>query len=241
MASSSSLFILFTITIQCLILALAPQTQAQAPTAPAGPINLTQILEKGGQFTTFMRLLNSTQVSSQVNSQIKTSSEGMTIFAPSDNAFNNLKPGTLNGLSLQEQIELVLYHVLPKYYSMVNFQTVSNPVRTQASDQGGKPFGLNFTTTSNQVNISTGIVETQLNNALRQEFPLGVYQVDQVLLPNELFGTKTPSATSPSSEDPADAKAPGTKSGGKGDNSGSNNIGFSTIFGFGLVLMGIMF
>ena len=48
----------------------------------------------------------------------------MTVFAPTDNAFQNLKPRTLNGLSVQEQVQLVLYHVLPKFYNFENFATV---------------------------------------------------------------------------------------------------------------------
>ncbi|KAI3935318.1 hypothetical protein MKW92_053401 [Papaver armeniacum] len=128
-------------------------------------------------------MLTTTQVSSQIYNQLNSSDHGMTVFAPTDNAFNNLKPGTLNGLSTQEQVELVLSHVFPKYYSLVMFETASNPVRTQATGQGGGAFGLNFTTSANQVNVSSGMVDVILNNALRQEFPLSVYQVDKVLSP----------------------------------------------------------
>lgn len=78
-------------------------TVAPAPEA-AGPLNLTGILEKGGQYETFIRLLKSTQVGGQIESQLNNSFNGLTILAPTDNAFNNLKSGTLNGLSSQEQV-----------------------------------------------------------------------------------------------------------------------------------------
>lgn len=83
-------------------------------------------------------------------------------------------------------------------------------MRTQASEKEGS-WGLNFAGQGNQVNVSTGVVTTQINNALRQQFPLAVYQVDKVLLPLELFGAKSPSsAPSPksSSKTPSDDKSP---------------------------------
>ncbi|KAK9131913.1 hypothetical protein Scep_011441 [Stephania cephalantha] len=203
----------------CLLLLLL---QAQAQTAPApappGPVNITAILEKGGQFTTLIRLLNTNQIINQLETQLNSSNQGLTIFAPTDNAFTNLKPGTLNNLSTQQQVALLLYHVLPKYYNLASFESVSNPVRTQAGGMDGGEYGLNFTSLgNNQVNVSTGVVETQLNNALRQEFPLAVYQVDKVLLPSDLFGAKSPkSAPSPSGSPVADTNTtPATKPGAK--------------------------
>ncbi|XP_062010583.1 fasciclin-like arabinogalactan protein 13 [Rosa rugosa] len=174
---------------------------AQAQTAPApappGKLNFTGILDKAGQYTTFLRLLTQTQVATQIQSQLNSSTEGLTVLAPTDNAFTNLKAGTLNDLSSQQQVQLVLYHVLPKYYTLASLLTVSNPVRTQSSSQnGGGSYGLNFTGSGgNQVNVSSGAVTTQINNALRQQFPLAVYQVDKVLLPNDLFSDASPAPT----------------------------------------------
>lgn len=178
--------------------------QAPGPASPKGPPNVTAILEKGGQYTTFIRLMKSTQQDTQLNSQLNNSfGNGYTVFAPTDNAFTSLKPGTLNKLSQQEQVSLVQYHVLPQFYSLDSFETASNPVRTQASGSDG-PFSLNITADSNsQVNVSTGLVATRVGTALRDTHPLAVYSVDKVLLPNELFGVKPP-ASAP----PAPAKKP---------------------------------
>ena len=44
---------------------------------------------------------------------LKNSYDGLTFFAPNDNAFTKLKTGTLNGLTDQQKIQLLLYHVLP--------------------------------------------------------------------------------------------------------------------------------
>ncbi|URE08366.1 Fasciclin domain [Musa troglodytarum] len=170
-------------------------TGAVAPGPESAPLNLTGILEKGGQYGTFLRLLKETQVGEQIESQLNNSFNGLTIFAPTDNAFNNLKPGTLNSLTTQEQVSLVLYHVLPRYYTLSTFETTSNPVNTQASGSSGV-YTVNITSSSNQVNVSTGVNETPVNNILHLDFPLAMYSVDKVLLPPELFGAKPP-ATSP--------------------------------------------
>ena len=187
-----------------LALAVVPAALAQAPgpaAAPSGPPNVTAILEKGGQYTTFIRLTKETQQDTQLNSQLNNSfGSGYTVFAPTDNAFNSLKPGTLNKLSQQEQVSLVQYHILPQFYSLDSFETASNPVRTQASGSDG-PYTLNITADSNsQVNVSTGLVATRVGTALRDTQPLAVYSVDKVLLPMELFGAKAPAAAPTASE-----------------------------------------
>ncbi|CAL9213613.1 unnamed protein product [Arabidopsis halleri] len=232
--------------IAAVLLATKATAQPAAPApGPAGPINLTAILEKGGQFTTFIHLLNITQVGSQVNIQVNSSSEGMTVFAPTDNAFQNLKPGTLNQLTPDEQVKLILYHVSPKFYSMDDLLSVSNPVRTQASGRDNGVYGLNFTGQTNQINVSTGYVETRVSNALRQQRPLAVYVVDMVLLPGEMFGEHKLSPIAP---------APKSKSGGVSDDSGSTKKAASPSdksgsgekkvglgFGLGLVVLCLKF
>ncbi|KAL5203503.1 hypothetical protein ABZP36_014455 [Zizania latifolia] len=182
--------------VLCLALAVpAVLGQAAAPpkAAPAGLPNVTAILEKGGVYSTFIRLMKATQQDTQLNSQLNGTSPGFTVFAPTDNAFSNLKAGTLNGLSQQDQVSLVQAHIIPKYYSMDAFETASNPVRTQASGSDG-PYTLNVTATSNiqAINVSTGVVTTTVSNALRTDQPLAVYSVNKVLLPYALFGPKPP-------------------------------------------------
>lgn len=219
------------------------QPAAPAP-GPAGPINISQILEKGGQFNTFIHLLNITQVGSQVNIQVNSSTEGMTVFAPTDNAFQNLKPGTLNKLSADEQVKLILYHISPKYYSMDDLLSVSNPVRTQASGRDNGVYGLNFTGEMNQINVSTGYVETRISNALRQQRPLAVYVVDMVLLPGEMFGEHklSPIAPAPKSSSSGVSDDSTTKkAAAPSDKSGSSEKKFGLGFGLGLVVLCMKF
>ncbi|EYU28950.1 hypothetical protein ABFS82_13G033000 [Erythranthe guttata] len=261
--------ILLSLTTLLLSLFPLPTTHAQSapPPTASGPINITAILEKASQYTTFIRLLNETQAANQINNQVNNSQDGMTVFAPTDNAFNNLPPGSLNKLTNQQQVQLVLYHICPKYYSLESLLTVSNPVRTQASGQDNQVFGLNFTGQGNQVNVSTGVVEVPIYNALRKDPPLAVYQVDKVLLPIEFFpqqskskapapspppsggggggaAAKPPStSTSNPSTNVTAAKAPSTNdpaTNNPGNGSGEMSVGLGLVSGIILLCMGLL-
>ncbi|EPS63113.1 hypothetical protein M569_11675, partial [Genlisea aurea] len=158
--------------------------------APA-PVNVTAILEKAGQFGVLIRLLQTTKVGDQIDTQLGNSNQGLTIFAPSDGAFANLKPGTLNSFTDQQKVELIQFHVLPSYFSASQFQTASDPLRTQAGGSQGS-FPLNVTATGNQVNITTGVTNATVANTIYDDGNLAVYQVDQVLLPLSFFASPPP-------------------------------------------------
>ncbi|KAJ3702341.1 hypothetical protein LUZ61_006046 [Rhynchospora tenuis] len=213
------------------------QPAAPAP-GPAGPLNITAILEKGGQYTSFSRLLKETQLDKQINSQLNNSfSNGYTVFAPTDNAFNNLKSGTLNSLSQQQQVALALYHVLPQYYTTDMFQTASNPVRTQASGSNGV-YTVNITSSTNQVNISTGVDDATITNTLYSSPPLACYSIEKVLLPDDLFGVKPPaSAPTPASKSPKSTADAPSEAAGTTSTTANSAVGtkWSSLAGLGLV------
>ncbi|GJN05730.1 hypothetical protein PR202_ga23391 [Eleusine coracana subsp. coracana] len=177
----------------------APTTPAPAtPTTPAAPApaagttNITGVLAKAGQFNTFIRLLKSTGVAQQIDNQLNSSGNGLTIFAPTDNAFTSLPSGTLNSLSDQDKNALVQFHVLSTLIPMSQFDTVSNPLRTQAGNNSPGQYPLNITAEGQQVNISTGVVNATVDNSLYSGDNLVVYQVNKVLLPSALFGSAAP-------------------------------------------------
>jgi uncharacterized surface protein with fasciclin (FAS1) repeats len=65
------------------------------------------VQEKGGQYSTFMRLMKVMAQDAQVNSQLNGSSnDGYTVFAPTDSAFGGLKAGTLKVLTQREQVTI---------------------------------------------------------------------------------------------------------------------------------------
>ncbi|KAK4849702.1 hypothetical protein QYF36_000044 [Acer negundo] len=179
--------------------ALVPAPPALAP-APAGPTNVTKVLEKASGFSLFIRLLKATTTDAQITHQLNDTNNGMTIFAPSDNAFTSLSSGTLNGLNDQQKVALIQFHVIPSYIPITQFQTVSNPLRTTAGDNSQYKYPLNVTSYStSSVNISTGITNSSVTGTVYTDGQLAIYQVDKVLLPYDLFGVKPPApAPSPS-------------------------------------------
>ncbi|EEF42961.1 fasciclin-like arabinogalactan protein 11 [Ricinus communis] len=190
----SSIFLFLMFVFLC-----CSTSSAQTPSpSPSGPTNITAILEKAGQFTTFIKLMMSTQEASQINTQLNNSNQGLTVFAPPDNAFANLKAGTLNSLTDQEKVQLMQFHILPTFISMSQFQTVSNPLRTQAGNSANGEFPLNVTTSGNQVNVTTGVDTATVANTIYTDGSLAVYQVDKVLLPLDLFSSPAAPAPAPS-------------------------------------------
>ncbi|KAF9680471.1 hypothetical protein SADUNF_Sadunf06G0124500 [Salix dunnii] len=176
---------------------------AQVATSP-GPVDIIKILQKAGHFTVFVRLMQATTEDIELNKEINTTNNGITIFAPSDNAFSSLKAGFLNSLSDEDKTELVKFHVLPAFIASSQFQTVSNPVRTQAGT--GPRVTLNVTTTGNFVNISTGLTNTSLSSTVYTDSQLAIYQVDKVLFPLDIFTPKPPApAPAPVMERPKKA------------------------------------
>ncbi|KAK8711994.1 hypothetical protein V6N13_147248 [Hibiscus sabdariffa] len=202
-----------------------------APTPPVKMDNITSILEKGGQFTTFIKLLKVTQVADQLNNELSTPNpnDGLTIFAPSNDAFSGLKIGTLNSLSDREKFQLVQFHILPTLMSTSQFQTASNPLRTQAGDVEGGKFPLNVTATGNQVNLTTGVVNATVENTVYSDRRIAVYQVDRVLLPLKIFGTTPVPAPAPEVPDKDDSvPSPKASKGADTDSSGAMSLKFDS-------------
>jgi len=204
---------------------LAQKSPAPAPSTDTAPTDIIRILKKAGGFTTLIRLLQTTQVSTQINSQLLNSNGGLTLFAPNDNAFSSLKPGFLNSLSDEQKNKLIQFHLLPTFVSMSNFDTLSNPVRTQAGDDAYR-LGLNVTSSGNQVNMTTGIVNVTVGGTVYTDHQLAVYQVDKVLLPRDFFVAKPPApAPAPEKTKSSKKKSSDKDDGVAGDDdSGAVNV-----------------
>ncbi|QCD84505.1 hypothetical protein DEO72_LG2g4860 [Vigna unguiculata] len=215
----------------------APATPAPAPAKPlvpalpqsptsgadsSGSQDIVKILRKAKSFNTLIRLLKTTQIINQVNAQLVTSKNGgLTILAPDDGSFSELKAGYFNSLGDRQQKALIQYHVLPVYVSSSNFDALSNPVLTLARDSptgsnfdalsnpvltlaSDSPTGyqLNVTAYGNSVNISTGVVNATLTGIVYTDKTLAIYHVDKVLIPLDFSKPKTIAPA------PAVAKAP---------------------------------
>ena len=188
----------------------APATPAPAPAKPLVPSlpqsplsdsssnqDIIRILRKAKSFNTLIRLLKTTQIINQVNAQLVTtkSGGGLTILAPDDGAFSQLKAGYFNSLGDRQQKALIQFHVLPVYVSSSNFDSLSNPVMTLASDSPNG-YQINVTAYGNSVNISTGVVNATLTGIVYTDKTLAIYHVDKVLIPLD-FSKPRPPAPAP--------------------------------------------
>ncbi|XP_058210538.1 fasciclin-like arabinogalactan protein 7 [Rhododendron vialii] len=198
-----------------LLLSLSPPASSQS-SAPV-KIDLTSELTTEGPFATFLDLLQTSNTIQILQAQADkmnqdNTQDGLTLFAPNNLAFAALPgPFTLGALTAPELTSLCLFHALPQYYGTSNFLTLSkmNPVITMA----GGPYTLNFTNANGGLNLSTGLSSAKVLQATAStNFPVAIYQIDAVLLPEAIFGSKvpppppsTPTTTSTPSAPPAAA------------------------------------
>ncbi|KAK4255059.1 hypothetical protein QN277_008109 [Acacia crassicarpa] len=185
-----------------------PQSPSDNTPDTASSTDIVGILRKAKSFSVFIRLLKITQLINQINSQLITSkSGGLTIFAPDDSAFSELKAGFLNSLGDAQKLELLQFHILPTYVTSNNFDTLTNPVRTLAGDKPGR-VDLNVTSYGGSVNISTGVVNTTVTGIVYTDKHLAIYKAGKVLLPLDFYASNTPAAAPALAPAAAGAKAP---------------------------------
>ncbi|QHN98715.1 Fasciclin-like arabinogalactan protein [Arachis hypogaea] len=169
---STTLLILFTsfysTTTLAQPIALSPSKSSDSSDSSSTD-DMIKILRKAKSFNVLIRLLKTTQLINQINSQLIATNNGyggLTIFAPDDASFSQLKPGLLNSLGDNQKMELLQFHLLPVYISSSNFDSLTNPVRTLAGESSER---------------------LQLNDK-----QLAIYHVDKVLLPLNFFKPKPP-------------------------------------------------
>ncbi|CAA7410178.1 unnamed protein product [Spirodela intermedia] len=201
----------------------AQVTPAASPEPAANP-DPVAILEGGRQYSKLLKLLKDKHLVDGIANQLQISPDGLTIFAPTDKAFNKLPTGALNKLSSEEQTQLLMLHVVGRYYSFELLPTASNPVQTLAS-----LYTLNITSGNNQANVSTGAVNTPVNTGLYDKFPLAIFPIDAVLIPTELVGGKAPAPGAPS---PASLSASASCRG--------RRVAWGVFLGTGLAFLGLL-
>ncbi|KAK9999019.1 hypothetical protein SO802_018622 [Lithocarpus litseifolius] len=189
----------FSFSLVLIFLFRCTKTIAQTP-------DILKILDKPGEFTVYIRLLKSTGMSDQLNGEVQKSTSGYTVFAPNDKAFSDLRSGTINSLTDLQKVQLIQFHILATGVTLSNFQTLSNPVPTQAGGVGKGEFPLNVTSSGKQVQLATGVVKATLGKTLYSDDNLIVYQVDKVLLPLDIFSGYEPTVSAPAESPPVATK-----------------------------------
>ncbi|ESW04223.1 hypothetical protein PHAVU_011G076900 [Phaseolus vulgaris] len=174
-----------------------PQSPSDS-TPDTAAVDIVGILRQAKSFNILIRLMKTTQLINQLNAQLLTTkSGGITILAPDDSSFSELKAGFLNSLSDGQKLELLQFHVLSDYVSSSNFDTLTNPVRTLAGAKPGK-VELNVISYGGSVNISTGEVNTTITGIVYTDKHLAIYKVGKVLLPLDFFTVAKAPAKAPS-------------------------------------------
>lgn len=178
-------------------------TSPQSPDSSSSdstPDDITKILKKAKVFTVFGRLLKTTEIINNVNSQLITAKAGgLTVLAPDDGAFSELKAGFLNSLNNGQKIELLQFHILPVFVASNNFDSLNNPVQTLAGTDNPARLQLNVTTLGDSVNITTGVVNATIKGVVYSDRQLAIYRLDKVLLPLDFVLPKSAPAAAPAS------------------------------------------
>ncbi|CAE6077604.1 unnamed protein product [Arabidopsis arenosa] len=175
-------------------------------TAPApssgGVNNLTGLLEKAG-CKTFANLLVSSGVLKTYESTVE---KGLTVFAPSDEAFKAKGVPDLTNLTQAEVVSLLEYHALAEYKPKGSLKTNKDAISTLATNGAGK-YDLTTSTSGDEVILHTGVGPSRLADTVVDETPVVIFTVDNVLLPTELFG-KSPSPAPAPAPEPVSAPTP---------------------------------
>ncbi|CAL0328133.1 unnamed protein product [Lupinus luteus] len=179
---------------------------------PSSDLNLTALLENHG-CKTFSSLIVTTGVIKTFQSTVD---KGLTIFAPSDEAFKSKDVPDLKKLTSAEVVSLLQYHATATYLPVGSLKTSHDSFSTLATNGAGK-FDLTVSVAGDSVTLHTGVDSSRIANNVLDSTPLTVYTIDSVLLPKELFATSPSPAPAPSPEAdvpspaPASAPAPGAE------------------------------
>lgn len=173
---------------------IAPGLLTAAAPSPSD-VNITALLEKAG-CKTFANLIQQTGVIKVYQSAID---KGLTIFAPSDEAFKATKLPDLSKLTNAELVSLLQYHALASYSPIGTLKTQKGAVPTLATNGAGK-YDLSFSSAGDSVTLDTGLDKSRLASTVLDATPLCIFSVDSLLLPTELFGKSLAPAPGPAPE-----------------------------------------
>lgn len=166
--------------------------------APAA--NMTESLDKAG-CKTFAHLLDSSGVLKMYKDAMD---KGLTVFAPTDEAFKAHGVPDLSTLTQLQLVTLLQYHAVPQYTPKSSLKTTKLKLPTLATNSVGN-YTLGVTSSGDDVSIVTGLDTSRVANTVIDRTPLCVLSVDNLLLPSEMFGAAP--APGPVGTSPAPAPA----------------------------------
>ncbi|MCO5568425.1 hypothetical protein L7F22_022124 [Adiantum nelumboides] len=161
------------------------------------PVNISQIISQAGNFSRFISALVATGVDKVLQSH--DTPPGITIFAPTNAAFDRVGSGTMARLKALQLVALMQFHALVSFYPTEELATANGPQPTLASAGSG---GGAYTITLSQNKAGVIIINAGGNNVpiagtLYSNNPVAVFVIDSVLLPAEIFGAAAAAPPSP--------------------------------------------
>ncbi|XP_073010702.1 fasciclin-like arabinogalactan protein 2 [Typha latifolia] len=181
---------------------------AEAPAAAPAAVNLTDLMAKKGCKTFADLLLSTADAAKTFQDGVD---GGLSVFCPIDQAMKAFAPKFKN-LTAEGKLSLLLYHAIPVYYSIQMLKTDNGVVNTLATDGTSKNYNFTVQNDGEVVTLKTAAGKVaRVTGTLKDDDPLAVYTIDEVLEPRELFKKAETPAPAPA---PEVAEAP--KAGKKG-------------------------
>ncbi|KAK3138573.1 hypothetical protein QOZ80_5AG0370630 [Eleusine coracana subsp. coracana] len=155
---------------------------------PASGVNITRVLADARAFNVAASMLEASGVAGEFEADER--GAGITVFAPTDDAFAGLPAGDrLQSLPAERKATVLRFHVLHSYYPLGSLESIVNPLQptlaTESSNAGR--FTLNITRANGSVAIDTGVVQATITRTVFDQNPVAVFAVSKVLLPKEMF------------------------------------------------------
>ncbi|XP_051113637.1 fasciclin-like arabinogalactan protein 4 [Andrographis paniculata] len=158
-------------------------------TRPPVGLNITKSLIDGHSFNVAASMLSASGLVSEFEAD--EAGAGITLFAPTDEAFSDLPPSVrFQSLPAEKKAAVLRFHVLHSYYPLGSLESIVNPVYpTLATEQNGAgSFTVNISRVNGSVAIDTGIVQAAVTQTVCDQNPVAIFGVSKVLLPKEFFG-----------------------------------------------------
>ncbi|PWZ16484.1 Fasciclin-like arabinogalactan protein 4 [Zea mays] len=161
---------------------------AASESRPPAAVNITRVLADARAFNVAASMLEASGVAAEFEDDER--GAGITVFAPTDDAFAGLPAGDrLQSLPADRKAVVLRFHVLHSYYPLGSLESIVNPVQptlaTEFSNAGR--FTLNITRANGSVAIDTGVVQATITRTVFDQNPVAVFAVSKVLLPKEMF------------------------------------------------------
>ncbi|PIN13482.1 hypothetical protein CDL12_13899 [Handroanthus impetiginosus] len=179
-----------------------PSSEAEAPAPGPSQTNLTALMSAHG-CKVFAETLLANPAEETFQSNIES---GLTIFCPGDDAMKSFTPRYKN-LSADAKQSLLEFHGMPVYESLSGLRSNNGLTNTLATD-GANKYDFTVQNDGTEVTIKTKITTAKIVNTLIDEQPLAIYELNKVLMPEELFKSALPPSPAPAPAPVADAESP---------------------------------